>query len=257
MTRMLRILCASLLLAAAPAASAMAAQLRPMPDVAPGVAAFPRLVAPPGDRAAARINAALTKADARAKIAAGGCTPDKAQGRDGWTRSITVTMRGPRYLSLLASNEWDCGAYPDTDQVALVYDLHTGAPVDWARLLARGMLAGSTTNTASDETTEGLVTSPVLAAAFRKAAAADAGRDKQCAEVLSGKGQFGALVFQLWPDAQANGLALEFPTLPHVVAVCGAPEIIPAAELRKLGVGPVLLAPLATAHRDRLYGMGR
>ncbi|MBW4093005.1 MAG: hypothetical protein HIU82_18180, partial [Proteobacteria bacterium] len=67
MTRMLRFLCAGLLLAVAPAAGAMAAgttwaQLRPMPDVAPGVAAFPRLVAPPGDRAAARINAALAKA---------------------------------------------------------------------------------------------------------------------------------------------------------------------------------------------------
>ncbi len=257
MTRVLRCLCVSLLLAATSAAGATPARLRPMPDIAPGVAAFPRLVAPPSDRAAARINAALARADARAKTAAGGCTPDKAQGRDGWTRAITVTMRGPRYLSLLASNEWDCGAYPDTDQVALVYDLRTGAPVDWARLLPRGMLTGTTTNAASDDTTEGLVTSPALAATFRRIAAADAGPDKQCAEVLSGKGQFGALVFQLWPDAQANGLALEFPTLPHVVAACGAPEVIPAAELRQLGVGPVLLGPLATAHRDRLYGMGR
>ncbi len=257
MTRMLRILFAGLLLAAGPAAAAVAAQLRPMPDVAPGVAAFPRLVAPPGDRAATRINAALAKADARAKIAAAGCLPSKAEGRDGWTRRITVTMRGPGYLSLLANDAWDCGAYPDNDQVALVYDLRTGAPVYWARLLPRGMLQGATTNTAGDDTTEGLVTSHVLAAAFRKIGSGDGGLDKQCAEVLSDTGQWGPLAFELWPDAQANGLALEVPTLPHVVAACGAPAVIPAAELRKLGVGPVLLGPLATAHRDGLHGMGR
>ena len=256
MTRILWCVAAAALLAFGPAAAAVPLRLRPMPDVLPGVAAFPRLDAHRFDRAARRINAALAKADARVRAAAIGCPePPPAKGSS-WKRSVTVAMRGPRYLALVARDDWYCGAYPDHDVVALVYDLRSGAPVDWARLLPRGLLAGTATDTVGDGTTVGLARAPALAAAYQRIGLA-ATLPKECSEVFDDKTVWGTPGFQLWPDARADGLAMENPGLPHVVAACGATVVIPAAELRRLGVGPALLDPLTTAHREGLYGVGR
>jgi hypothetical protein len=60
-----------------------------------------------------------------------------------WQRTVKVTMRGPRFLSMVAMDGMYCGdAYPDDDLVVLVFNLETGEPVDWSigRQVGRGIL---------------------------------------------------------------------------------------------------------------------
>jgi hypothetical protein len=57
----------------------------------------------------------------------------------------------------------------------------------------------------------------------------------------------------LWPDAAADGLGIQQADFPHVIKACGPPETLGAAELRKLGLGAVLLDAIAKAHRHHWY----
>ena len=96
--------------------------------------------------------------------------------RADWSRKVSVTMQGPRYVSFVASDDYYCGgAYPDTSTVALVFDLNTGGSVDWTKLLPE--LAQRTgADTAGDgSTTLGTVSSDRLSDLYKdlaKAAAA-------------------------------------------------------------------------------------
>lgn len=221
------------LLAATPAVAAPALIARPA--IGPGVAAFPRLRAAPGDRAAARINAALAAGDARVREIAASCGH--------WKRDVAVRARGPRYLSVLARDSWYCGAYPDTDIVALTYDLRSGAPVNWAGVLGSRVVASATLHTAGDGTRIGAAVSAPLARWYARATLAAPGVPKACAPVLSAAG----LGFQLWVDARAHGLGIAAAGLPHVVAVCGPVLVVPAAALRAMGARPAILAAIAAA----------
>jgi hypothetical protein len=239
LTRLMSVALAALGVAAAYAAGPAA--LKPSPPVAPGIAAFPRLVARPGDRAAARINRALAGADA-----APGCGDDKGS----WRRTVRVTMRGPRYLSLLASDDWYCGgAYPDYSNTALVYDLATGAPVDWRRLLPSAVVERAAPDPGGGDAAPVLVTSSVLRRLYAAAKPTDI---KECADVLTDAAAFDSR-FMVWPDAASDGLAIQLTTLPHVVAACGPPITLALPELRKLKVDPGLLAAIAEARRRGWY----
>lgn len=232
---------AGLLMAAAPAARPV--RLKPLPPAAPGIAAFPRVVASPGDAAAARINRALAQADRRP-----GCGDQKGT----WNRTVAVTMRGPRTLSLLASDDWYCGgAYPDTNQVALVFDLKTGAPIAWKKILPPALVEQAAPDPGGTEADPVMVTSPALWAIYAKAAALGAG--KECADVLKDPAGLGTSLM-LWPDAGADGLAVQPADFPHAVKACGPPVTLAVPELRKLGVTPAFIAEIAEAHRRGWYG---
>jgi hypothetical protein len=130
-----------------------AVALKPSPAIRRGVVAFPRLVAKPGDEVATRINRALKKAD---DVAVDGMCKD-------YSRQVSVTMRGPRYLSLLASDSWYCGgAYPDSSERALVYDLATGAPADWKKMLSAALIETAATSPGGGDGDPVLVTSSTL-----------------------------------------------------------------------------------------------
>ena len=95
---------------------------------------MPRIIAPV-DAAETRINAAVRRLDATVSKAADAC-----KGLDGkpgdWERAIDVPMRGPGYLSYVITDNLSCGgAHPDAATMLIVYDLRSGAPVDWTRLL--------------------------------------------------------------------------------------------------------------------------
>jgi hypothetical protein len=212
--------------------------IEPLPDLMPGVASFPR-VSPPDAERGRRIDAALRRADRRVRAAALDCRPPGAK-ETTWRRAVATTMRGPRFLAFLAEDEWFCGAYPDAGRLALVYDLRTGAPVDWARFLPAAMVQGTGTDTYADGTTVGLVSSRVLAGRYREAAGAE------CREVLDRDEP----AFQLWPDARAGAVAIQAMGLPHAVAACAQPLAIPTAALRALGVNPALLDAIDAAGAD-------
>lgn len=219
--------------------------LKKSPPIAKDVDAFPR-IATPTDQAAQRINQALDRRDAQVKTAAKECA-----GGD-WRRTVSVPMRGPRYLAFTAQDSWDCGgAHPDASLLVLVYDLSTGSPVNWTRLLPASMVQSSTLDTAGDGTKIGVIGSRALQEFYIKALSSDPKNplDADCRDVLKDPD----LKFNLWPDARAGGIAIEPEGLPHAVAACGDSAVVPIAELRKMGVQPALLDAIETAHRNGWY----
>ena len=233
------------------AASAAAARLIAQPDIAPRVAAFPRLQAT--EAQAARINAALAAADRRVKTAAADCRLQSEgvsaeQPRElGWTRKIAIAMHGPRYLAMVTDDYADCGGlHPNADSVALSYDLRTGRPLDWPRLLPKIMVGEVSVETAMDQTTLGVVSSPALKAIYVRMARRAAEKvAAECPDVLR---QF-AGPFVLWPDAKQGGIVIQPIRLPHAMAACGVPAFVGIAWLRRQGVQPALLAAIAMAHQ--------
>jgi hypothetical protein len=255
----------SVLLAAGAASSAEGVRLVPQPDIVARGAGFPRLA--PGEPQAARINRALEAADGRARAAAEECrlqigrpatadlpadTPVDPGRILGWTRRITVAMQGPRYLALVAQDYADCdGAYPNSESIALTYDLHTGRPPEWSTLLPKRLVHTVTVERAMDETPLGMVGSPALRSFYLAAVSkiADA-ISPNCMEVLGTV----AGPFMLWPDAKQGGLMVQPSRLPHAFAACGVPVVIGIDMLRRQGVQPALLDAIATAHRTAVSG---
>jgi len=76
---------------------------------------------------------------------------------DDWKRQIMVTMTGPRFLSIVAVDGFVyCGsAHPNSDTLAMVFDLTTGRPVNWMNFIARSANASAYSDTDSDGTTVG------------------------------------------------------------------------------------------------------
>ncbi|MEO6923498.1 MAG: hypothetical protein ABI142_06710, partial [Bryocella sp.] len=189
--------------------------LTAQPDLIRGeVPAFPRVV--PGRAvsaaAAAKINAALARADKRVKAVALDCQASSkaSQGKadpEAWQRVIEVTMRGPRFLSFLATDNSDCGGpYPNNGmQMPLVYDLTTGSPVNWLRLLPAGVKASI--DSAPDGSNVGLVDWPALTALSKKKA------EGEC------KGAFddGGLEYSLTLNARTGTLDAQPENFPHVM----------------------------------------
>lgn len=202
--------------------------------LAKDIAAFPKLVA--HDAIADKINAALVRLDQRVRKARSDCM--KSKDAD-WARSIEVTMRGPRYLSYLVSDSLSCGgAHPDASTFALVYDLATGAPVDWARLLPKPIVETTSLDTAADGASIGVVASKTLTALYVAGLGKDV--DPSCKDALSETD----LTFVLWLDREAKALAMQTVSLPHVVQACADTVTIGAAKLRELGAAPTLIEAL-------------
>ncbi|HEY1941857.1 MAG TPA: hypothetical protein VGH40_07000 [Roseiarcus sp.] len=204
--------------------------------LASGVAAFPKLSG--HDAIASKINAGLVKLDERVRKARAECVTSKDTD---WSRSITVTLRGPRYLSYLVTDSLDCGgAHPDASMFALVYDLKSGAPVDWATLLPKSIVERTSLETAADGAKIGVVGSKTLSALYVAGLGKDA--DPDCKQALSET----ELDFVLWPDAEAKGLDIETVSLPHVVQACADVVTIGLPKLHELGVAASLIEALQT-----------
>jgi hypothetical protein len=228
-----------LLVLAAHAASLVT--LIPSRPVARGVAALPRLAARPDDATALRINRALAVVDDITRSA----VPDCKQ----WKRTITVPMLGPLYLSLLIHDDRFCGAYPDTQLVSLVFDLRTGTPVEWKHIFPAEMIEKEDMTSNDGEAYEVDVTSPTLWSLYAQLLSSSGHDD--CGSALSDMEQWTRLM--LWPDAAANGVGMQAADLPHAVAVCRVPAIIPSDRLHELGVTSEFLEALDEAHHGRCY----
>lgn len=198
------------------------------------VAAFPKLDAQ--DAIADKINAALVRLDDRVRKARADCVASKDAE---WSRSIDVTMRGPRYLSYLVSDSLYCGgAHADSASFALVYDLTTGNPVDWARLLPKPVVERSSLDSSADGAKIGVVGSKALSALYVEGLGK--GLDPDCKEALTSAD----LNFVLWPDAKAKGLAMQTVSLPHATQACADVVAIPTTKLRELRADKSLIDAL-------------
>ncbi|HEY8008141.1 MAG TPA: hypothetical protein VIE66_15385 [Methylocella sp.] len=218
-------------------------RLKKLPPVMRDVAAFPRLASGAEPPSIARINKALTQADRRVRKAARDCL-QAGRKHAHWTRKISVPMQGPRYVSLIATDDYFCGgAHPDSSTVALVFDLDTGTLADWAELLPN--LAQHTgTDTAGDGSTLGTIASQKLADLY-KDMAKHSGSDPACADALKDT----ELNFILWPDAKQDGLTVQPAGLPHVIASCGPAMTLPVKTLKTLDVNAGLLDAIEAAHQ--------
>jgi hypothetical protein len=220
-------------------AGSTAPTLRKSPDLAKGVAAFPRLEG--AGKAVTAINKILDEADTRAAAAAKSCAED-SDGKGHWTRDGEVTLRSARFISFRANDDYFCGGpYPDTSVLALVFDLDTGAPVDWKRLIPS--VAERSSETAADETPVDTVSSPELLALFNDAST-KSGADADCKDALDA-GE--PIQFLIWPGAKTKGLAIAVPGLPHAVRACGGPLTIPADKLKAMRADASLVEAIETA----------
>jgi hypothetical protein len=251
----IRLICLTLVAALVAGAGAAAQEggvdLIAQKPLAPNLAAFPRLAAADGPWQ--RINQSLAKADARVRDAGEGCHADAVAANvpdGGWQRSVAVVMRGPGYLSLVATDSWYCGgAYPDTNRFALNYDLKTGSPLNWARLLPKALVQTASLDAAGDGTQLGLVASPALTALYLELAKPDS----DCTELL----QQQELHFMLWPDAAADGVGMEPSGLAHAIEACGPEVTIPEARLRILKADPALVDAIAAGHKAGWFDRAR
>lgn len=228
---------------AAPVLAEGSAKIAPRPALSKGVEAFPRIEGGASPEAIARIDKSLDGADRRVRQAARECLA-QAGGQGDWARRVSVAMAGPRFLSLVARDDYFCGgAYPDASVLALVYDLDTGGLVDLQKL-APGLATKTALDTAGDGSKIGTIASEKLSSLYREGAGRDA-PDPDCASVLKDAD----LAFIAWPDAKKGGLVVSTTSLPHVVRACGPEVTIAPESLKAAGADPALLKALAAARK--------
>lgn len=220
--------------------------LQIQPKIARGIDAFPRVVSsdavPPA--IAAKINASLQRLDQNVRSAAADCKQQSEEtlGRrsvDAWERTVTTTMKGPTFLDIQASDSIYCGgAHPDGETLPMVYDLTTGRPVAWDKLLPAE--AETTTDKSTDGTTIGLITwAPLSRMAIAHASV-------ECRDALS---EAETLPFALSLDARKGMLVATAYGLPHVIAACAEPLEISPDQAKRLGVSPRITDALAAAKK--------
>ena len=158
-------------------------------------------------------------------------------------------MRGPAFLSfVIADNSFCGGAHPNSGTMAIVYDLRTGAPVDWTRLLPKHLTGKVELQQQMDGTKMVSLTSPRLFALyFEQYRKGERKNDKDCTDAVKDNAASFLPAMQVWFDAKAGGLGLRF-EVAHVIAACVDEIVLPLATLRAEGVAPEVLAALQAAH---------
>ncbi len=153
-----------------------------------------------------------------------------------WTRTIEVTMQGPHYLSMVASDEADCGGvHPNSSQMAMVFDLTTGAPVNWMALIAKSAGASSY----SDSVLGGVTAGAVIVPALRKIYVAQA--DPECRAAFDNPQPF-----QLWPNAKDGTLSVTAFDMSFAAAACADTMDLSLHQAAKLGFSKTLLDAIAS-----------
>jgi hypothetical protein len=236
------------------------ANIEPGAQLRQDVDAWPLLLNP-ANPPEMRVNATLSAMNARMAGMLRDCDDSFAEwtkvsgfaGKDGkpgsgdWERTVRVTMRGPRFLSMVATDGIYCGgAHPDNETIALVFDMETGALVDWTALIAKRAGASSREATGSDGSVKSALMLPALQAIYVAAADAD------CKDIFQGPQSF-----LLWPDAGQGALVAQAADLPHVAAACEQELKLTMNQARKLGFDETLLSAIEQAHQQQAGKPGR
>lgn len=237
-----------------PAAGAGLLTVEPVRQLRKGVDAWP-LIVNPATPAEQKVNATLTGLNMRLTKALAECDaaaladmkqshiPQKdwpgALGED-WSRKVEVTMQGPQFFSLVATDEYvHCaGAHPNSDTVAMVFDMTTGTPVNWLALVAKSAGASVFTDAVADGSQIGALVLPALATINLAAASAD------CKDAF-----LDPQSFQLWPDARTGTLVAQAFDLPHAATDCVVQIPLTMEQARTLGFDEKLLSAIDQAHR--------
>jgi hypothetical protein len=202
----------------------------------------------PADDAEIRINVPLTRLDENVRKAAGVCK--SFDGKLGsWERTVEVPMRGPGYVSFVITDNTYCGsAYPNVSTMSIVYDLRTGAPVVWTRLLPVSLTGTLALQEGADGTKIVTLASKRLfglyLAGYRSGdKPADAQECKQAIQDSVGDSPPPMIA---WLDAKVGGLAVQF-DLPHAVQACEEAVVVPLTTMRSEGAQSVLVDAIQKA----------
>jgi hypothetical protein len=137
--------------------------------------------------------------------------------------------------------------------MSIVYDLETGAPVDWTRLLPPLITGKVALAEGMDGTKMVTLASPLLFSLYLS------GYDRAirmpwnditaedlatCREAVQETDNPPVMV---WLDAKSDGLAVQF-DLRHAAQACAVPVVIPLAVLRANGANAALLDAIDAAH---------
>jgi hypothetical protein len=209
--------------------------------------AYPRIVAP-ADEAEQRINAAVARLDARLVKGVAECGRNGGRNAE-WTRTVEVTMRGPRYLSYSITDNASCGgAHPDIGDTAIVYDLTTGAPVDWSQLLPPQLVGTVALSETMDGTKMVTLQSKRLYELYmQQYRLGSHASDKDCIEAVEEAGADGPPAMTPYLDAQTGGLGIEF-DMAHAVEACADQVVLPLATLRAEKTPELTLKAIEAAH---------
>ncbi len=229
-------------------------KLEPVRQLRKGIDAWP-LILHANDAALKRVNAILQEMNQKLALALKDCDTnyaawaqevgDASKGKGGaagdWERKVEVTMTGPRFVSVVATDTFIfCGgAYPDSDRIAMVFDMATGDPVDWTAMIAKSASASSLADSGYDGTNFVVLLLPGL----EKINLASA--SPEC------KGAFDyQQMFVIWPDAQKEQLVAIASGLPHVVSGCEQEIHLTMEQIRALGFDETIIGSIESAHRQ-------
>ncbi len=236
-----------------PQAATANLQLTPVKELRKSVDAWP-LIVNPATPAEQRVNATLTRLNLRLAQALRECdagareeaklmgTAEKGQDptSEDWSRTIKVTMTGQRFLSLVATDEFYCGgAHPNSDVMAMVFDMTTGTPVNWPAQFPQSAGASSFVDTVGDESKVGALVLPALLKIYAAAAS------EECKDAFQDSQSF-----LIWPDAQHGTLVAQAFDLPHAVQSCADEFGLTMEQARKLGFDESVLSAIEQAHRQ-------
>lgn len=183
------------------ASAAGSVGLQQQPPIGKDIDAFPRLVSGAAPSVVKKINQSLAAADAWARSEQERCHRDSGGAIE---RSVSVSSQGPRYLSLVAADNYFCGnAF--NQRVPLVFDLTNGLAPDW-RILLPGLALQASPSGSPLYSIAVTWKSQKLSQIYRAAAIADrSGPDAECDTRLNE----GSLAFVLWPDAGEGNVQIE------------------------------------------------
>jgi len=231
----------------------------PTPHFRKGMDAWPKIVGPQTAEVA-RVNAYLSAMNRQTLTSIHECDADfrryqesalkpktRANVSGDWTRKVTVTMNGPRFLSMIADESQACeGAYPLNAFIPIVFDMKTGDRVDWKSLSPAGTSVVAGAEESPDGTSSpGLSIPPLMKLAVSRAT----GVCKEVMQDFDHLSRSSDLAFVIWPDATRGLLMTKASGLPHVVQACEEKIGLTITEARKLGFSEELLGSIEQAHR--------
>lgn len=204
--------------------------------------ALPRIAKP--NPAGVKINHFFALIDQRARGSVHSCRGLSEEGDEMfYNRSVDVTSRGPLFVSVDVTEEIGCGGvHPYVHIFTLTYDLHTGAPVHWAKLLTKVHVEEVEVNPGNMLPVEifGISSLPL-----QKLYSAGWKDDGPCRleDVVDPSGE-NVTTFLLSPAPRRQGLSLLPADLASVVSTCALPVVLGRSAMDALGIPDDIQASL-------------
>jgi len=163
----------------------------------------------------------------------------KASPAHDWVRKVRVTMHGPAYLSLVATNSFFCGGvHPYMFTEVAVFDLKTGEPADplkWFESSSNASYAADVEQ--PDPPLEKSISARGLLPKYRELT------NHECDNVYTE-----SQPFLIWPDASSGHVILVADVLAGCCRSCDVETGLTLEQARKLGFDESFLKAIQEAH---------